>query len=273
MNTTEKKIVAHLGSMREKHGVVGVKAEFESEGASFTELEKLCEIVGQADLDLVLKIGGPEDVWGILQALDLGVSEIVAPMVESAYALFKFLAAIEQHVPAKKRTELLTAVNVETIQAYDNLRDILAVGKEFGLDSITIGRVDFTGSKYFRVDDAKISVADSRKEIGSSFVSDAVLDICKQAKDAGFRTAMGGGIEGHSEAFIQELIDRRLLDRFETRKVVFEGTQAMGTFETAVRDAHRFDLMWIEYLIELFGPAADRHKARIPLLERRIKGW
>ena len=93
MNNLEKKMVLILQDLKENHHVVGVKAEFEAEGTRLEEAMRLKEVVSKAGLDLTIKIGGCEAIKDMYEARVIGVNKIVAPMVETAYALKKYLMA------------------------------------------------------------------------------------------------------------------------------------------------------------------------------------
>lgn len=261
MNTKEKELVALLKTMREKYGVLGVKAEFEAEGTRITELMRLKDVASRAGVILAVKIGGPEDVWGILQARQVGVSEIVAPMVESAYALEKFLDAFKKHVTEDEREETVAAVNVETAQTYGNIDALIEVGKKQGLHGVTVGRVDLIGSMGLK-----------RDSINSPKVFKITESICKKAKAAGLRTVMGGGIEKDSKDFVRKLTDANLLDRFETRKIIFNAKAACADYENAVRDAHRFDKIWLLNKQDHYSAIAGEDKAMFEKLDKRIAG-
>ena len=90
MNILEKKMVAVLQDLKENHNVVGVKAEFEAEGTRLEEAMRLKEVVSKAGIDLTIKIGGCEAIKDMYEARVIGVAKIVAPMIESAYALKKY---------------------------------------------------------------------------------------------------------------------------------------------------------------------------------------
>src|SRR3954467_3758924 len=94
MNLTEKKMVVLLKELKEKHSVTGVKMEFEAEGTRIEEAMRLKEISMKAGLCLTTKIGGCEAIKDMFEAGSLGTSHLVAPMVESAYALKKYLQAV-----------------------------------------------------------------------------------------------------------------------------------------------------------------------------------
>ena len=87
MNSLERKMVAVLTDLRENHHVNGVKAEFEAEGTRLEEAMRLKEVVSAAGIGLTIKIGGCEALRDMYECRVLGVARIVAPMIESAYAL------------------------------------------------------------------------------------------------------------------------------------------------------------------------------------------
>ena len=101
MNALEKKMVALLTEMRESHNVVGVKAEFEAEGTRLEEAMRLKEVSLKAGLGLTLKIGGCEAIKDMFEAASLGTEHLVAPMVETPYALKKYLQAVKLVVPGR----------------------------------------------------------------------------------------------------------------------------------------------------------------------------
>jgi len=260
VNDKERSLIKHLQKMRERYGVVGVKAEFEAEGSTFEEVMRLKLIASAAGVGVALKIGGAEDVWGIKQAIKLDVTDIVAPMIESPYALRKFLEAIKKFVSVEERESVTLAVNIETGQACDQFDAILAVGKANGLESVTVGRVDLVES-----------LGIGRGEIDSEKAFELTAEVCRKAKSAGFRSTMGGGIEVGSQVFISRLANFGILDRFETRKIIFETQEGLKFYKDAIKDAHSFELGWLENKLEYHDSIIKGDEGRRSMLKKRIE--
>ena len=77
-----------------------MKQSLEDEGASFDELKKMRKITKAAGVQHNIKVGGCEAKTDIYSCEKIGVSGIVAPMVETAYALRKFI-----QITSKNKTQ------------------------------------------------------------------------------------------------------------------------------------------------------------------------
>jgi len=237
MNTIEEKMVELLKNMKKHYGIVDLKAEFEAEGTRMNELMRLKEVANNAGLSIAMKIGGAEAITDLFEALKVGVSSIVAPMIESPYALKKYLDALEKHVPKNTRKGIRFTAMIETIQGYKNVDEILSQDKNGLLNTLSVGRVDMSGSLNL-----------SRDEINSDKVYQIVENIFTKAKKRGLNTVMGGGIAKEAISFIKKLVSKKLLDRYETRKIVFS-TNLQTTpakMEEGIIKANLFELFWLQ---------------------------
>ena len=87
-----KKILEELKS---KNYLKGIKVEFESEVISNAELKYLSDILKDLDIDLTIKLGGATSILDVKKAREFNAKTIVAPMVESAYTVKKFVETVK----------------------------------------------------------------------------------------------------------------------------------------------------------------------------------
>ena len=181
MNNTERKMLDILKYLKEEHDVIAIKAEFEAEGSRTDELVMLNEIIFRADMKLYIKIGGCEAVRDLDQCRLLGASGIMAPMIESSFAMTKFINAAHK-VYGNEWENIEWIINAETVLCHQNLDSILEVSKGF-LSTVSIGRVDLSASMGL-----------SRSEINGDVVFAKAHDIAVRSKAMGYKVNFGGGI-------------------------------------------------------------------------------
>jgi len=260
MNKHEYEMVDTLKRLKNDFGVFEIKAEFENEGSRMVELMRLKDVASQAGLPIILKIGGVEAVSNMYEALSIGAKGIVAPMTETAFSTKKFVDAIETFIPEDNRKDIEFAINVETITAHNNFDEMLELEKIKLLSSITVGRVDFTGS-----------LGVGRDKIDSDEVSNYCKNIFEKSKAKGLKTALGGGISLNSVDFITQLVKENLLDKFETRKIVFN-KDAIKTIEKGLPEAIKFELQWLKSKRRYYHLITQEDEKRIEMIERRLNG-
>ncbi|HQM43503.1 MAG TPA: aldolase/citrate lyase family protein [Smithellaceae bacterium] len=259
MNTLERRMVDALKDLRENHHVIGVKAEFEAEGTRMEEALRLKEVCMKADLGITLKIGGCEAIKDMYESRVIGVERIVAPMVETAYALKKFLEATKLVYPKDECEDLKFAVNIETIDACKAFDKMLMLPLIDKLDGVVMGRVDLTGSMGL-----------TREDVNAQVVLDMTRELFIKAKEKGLECAVGGGVSATSLPFFKEL--GNLIDRYETRKVIFQCPEVLEDKPDAgILKAVGFELMWLKNKRDYYGLIFAEDAQRITMLEARYK--
>ncbi|MCR5485318.1 MAG: aldolase [Clostridiales bacterium] len=256
MDKTGRQMLDTLKKLRDDFGIIAVKAEFEAEGSRTDELVMLNEIVYRADMDLYVKIGGCEGIRDLDQCRLLGASGIMAPMIETPFAMKKFVAAANK-VYGDRLDSMEWIINAETKTCRENLDDILEVGKGF-LNTVSIGRVDLSGSMGL-----------TRAEINGDEVFEATCDIATRSKKAGYNVNFGGGISFDAIPFIIRMYG--YTDRFETRKIVFRASNDEKTLKLGILTAMEFEILYLKNKCAFYNRMASEDAQRLVMLEKRLE--
>lgn len=194
-----------------------LKGEFEAEGLNRIELAAEAIWAARRGLAYLVKIGGCEAKSDIDYLQKLGIRSIVAPMIESPFAMSKYMGMLPDgafdHV----------GVTIETFHAVDRIDAILDAGTK--LTNVTIGRSDLTAS----FGGSSTNCAETLEK---------TLKVARSAKARGLEVTMGGSVDSKTREILRaghELAT--LLDAVETRKIVMTLPMFMqdGTFEDSIR--------------------------------------
>lgn len=256
MNKREMQMLDSLRELKEVYGVYGVKAEFEAEGSRMDELIGLRELVLRADLSFVIKIGGCEAVHDMNQCKLLGATGIMAPMIETSFAMSKFQSAAER-VYGEDMDTVEWIINAETKTCLANYDDILKQSHGF-LHAVTVGRSDLSASMGIK-----------RNEIESQPVYDATRVLVEKSKAYGLTTNFGGNIGIESIPFIQKMSD--VADRFETRKIIVRMDDDSNKLNKAISKALNFELLYLLNKQYYYERLSREDEARIERMKNQIE--
>lgn len=243
-------------SLLKKCGAVGVKTSFEDEGAHPKNVQKLRLLTNKVGLDLNLKIGGAEAKTDFNMGLEMDVDGVVAPMIESEFALSKFTSF-------SKNIDITRGINIESKQGISNIDSMLHSKHMDDIDYVCIGRVDLV-----------TSYDKPRDFIESAEFRNIVTDTLIKIKDKGKKTYMGGSVDISSYDFIRYLYKNNLIDKVETRYIVFKvNDNFLNNFDECIIQAHNFDYEYMNTLLNLGTMDIKQYSDRRDFIKKRIDNY
>jgi hypothetical protein len=259
MKSRERHMVEILRRGKEQFGYVSVKAEFEAEGTRIDELMRLVELTHKSGLELTIKVGGCEAVRDLLETRQIGARYIVAPMIETPYALSKFIGAKNLVFGPDERSDTDFLFNIETATGFKNRRELVKQAKSVdGVQGVVFGRVDYSGS-----------LGMSRDSINGEAITDDILEVAELCMESELDLVVGGGVSRDSIDCLREIAQIRLT-RFETRKIVFLGESiASDEIHQGLLNAVHFELLWLLNKQDYYQALSREDDARISMLESR----
>jgi 4-hydroxy-2-oxoheptanedioate aldolase len=228
--------------------IISLKGEFEAEGLTRDSIAAEAAWAARHGLPYLVKIGGCEAKSDMHFLLMQGIDSIVAPMIESAFAMRKYQAMLPsgafKHV----------GVTIETVTAVERIEDILDAGCK--LSEVTVGRSDLTAS------------------FGGGGVNcpetiSMVKTVARAARTRGLKTTMGGTINTETCKLLLEDDELRdLIACVETRKCVMPVEKFLEP--DALKDAFAVETALLEMQISSYGAIGDAAKSRKSVLLERL---
>lgn len=235
-----RKVAKKIRELVDDHGCVMMKLATEDEALTQDELRARIDNFAQI-LPIEVKIGGPGARGDLEFCRSAGIHHIIAPMVESPYALHDFLAGARE-IYGEKDARLRLGVNIETVTAAKNVAAILAIEQNPRLAQVTVGRGDLSQSMKSRPDSPDVMKLARR--------------VLKAARGS-YATSVGGGVEpGNVERIAKELRPEFV----NTRNFAFRSDAS----PEAIREALRTEILLCQ------AGGTKRALARIASLKMRI---
>jgi|LakMenE01Jun11ns_1017448.scaffolds.fasta_scaffold9675644_2 4-hydroxy-2-oxoheptanedioate aldolase len=231
-------------------GVIGIKQSFEDEGALLEDVISVRRITELCNLLSFVKVGGCEANTDIYNCLKIGINGIIAPMVETPFAVSKFMDCYD------KKAQYFIVIESKT--AYENIDDILSIAHS-KLTGIIVGRSDL--SKSYNL---------NKNEADSDFILSITENIFVKAKKYNLLTTLGGNISVKSSKFIEKMYHLNLLNRFETRNVVIDlNNNNINKIDLVIQEAMNFEILLLRNKLQNSSALIEDYKRRIDLLSSR----
>jgi hypothetical protein len=258
MHTSRTEILEQLLILKKDHGLLGIKAEFEAEGSSYNDLVGLRYITALGQIRLHLKIGGAEAMRDLTDSLYLGVDGVIAPMIESPFALKKFQDSLAKTYADQA---IHTSINIETKNAVDQIDQILELAKG-SIHNITLGRTDLSASYM-----DPVIVPDC------GIIMEIVSMIGRKARAAGLGFTVGGSISVESLKAFSRLPEADLgcIQAIETRKVMLSAETALHNPDS-ITEAIRFEELYLAFKEEVELARLEEDHKRLEKLRKRKSG-
>ena len=194
--------------MTDFSNITSLKGEFEAEGLSRDSVAAEAAFAARNGLPYLVKIGGCEAKSDLRFMMLQGIRSVVAPMIESAFAMQKYQDMIPEgafdHV----------GVTVETVDAVQRIEALLDAGGK--LTEVTVGRTDLTASY-------------GGADVNSDETVSMVKTVARAAAKRGLPTTMGGSINAKTvELLLRDDELRDLIAAVETRKCVMTVEAFLG---------------------------------------------
>ena len=253
-----EKILKKLKTM----GVTAVKQSTEDEGSTFDDIILMRKMTKKIKIKLNVKVGGCEAKNDIFFCKRNKIDGIVAPMVESEYALTKFVQCAR--IDKKKKLYF----NVETISAVKNLSKMISAKNFKYINGIVFGRSDLAGS----LNKSK-NFVNSKKIF--NLIEKCILKTKKKV-NKNFIFKLGGSITPKSQKFIKFLFDKKFLNFIETRNIEIKLTdKSIENLYEIIPLAFQFEIEWLKIrakkIKKIDQRLAIQYNKRILEIDERLK--
>ncbi len=228
----KEKLTNLLNELKQYHNIYGVKAEFETEENSFEELLYLREVTSKINLNFTIKIGGSGSLKDICEVKKLNADTILAPMIESKYALKKYVDTVKLVYSEDELKNIQLLINIETIDGFNNLNKIVKDENFKYIAGIVLGRNDLVSSMGLR-----------KECVNSNEILNIANTIAKEMEEQNKILIIGGCIDTNSIDFFDK-ISSKSFKKFETRKIIFNLSDSLD--KKSIYKAIEFEKLWLE---------------------------
>ncbi len=238
-------------------GAKAFKLELESEYIQEPLCREISNIIKENSLLFALKLGGFSSYNDILISKNIDADIIIAPMVETDYALKKFIETLRCTYSSFEISNKKIFINIETKSGIENFDKILNSKYFETLDGIVIGRGDLTSS--FEIPHSLVNSNDVKK---------IIIPVIEKCLNNNKKVILGGNITAKSVEFLKDFSS--IISGFETRKIFFDfDTVNKENLDNIINKAIEFEIFYLEMLFEIQNQR--NIKDRINTLKDRLQ--
>lgn len=216
-----------LKTLKNNYNAISIRIDLAAEVYCQKDIETLCELAKNNNLSVTIKIGGCDSASQIYEAKKYGAKSIISPMLETPFALKKFVDNCRKIYSDSEIHNINLYPNIETITAYKNVNEILSIPEINYIKGIVLGRDDMAAS---------IELSD----INSDKMLEIAQKLCFVAKKHNIDFIIGGAIRPNAVEFLKKFPK---IKRYETRMIVFDGN--FISLE-GITKAIEFEIEWLK---------------------------
>lgn len=239
-----------LKELKADYGLLSLKAGTEWEDMNYAEINHLHSL-GQGELPILVKIAGPEAKTDLRHLRAIGVNGILGPMIESEYALEKFVITTKKAYEGSGITPLL-AINIETIQGYQQLDALLASPYFQDIDTVVIGRLD-------------LSLSMQISDVDNPEVVRVTQDTAHRVRQAGKHVSIGGFVNPGSAGSLQD----GEVDRLSTIHTMFDLAKVKDP-GASIWKAIEFEIAYYRSLLTIHPERNAFYQERIEVSQAKL---
>ncbi len=239
-----------LTELKLHYGLVSLKAGTEWEDMNYSEIAHL-NALSNKQLPTLVKIAGPEAKTDLRHMREIGINGILGPMIESVYSLEKFVITSKQVYEGSQIRPML-AINVETIQGYQQL-DLMMDSPFFNeIDLVVIGRLD-------------LSLSMKIEDVDHPEVVKITQDLASRISRRGKHVSIGGFVNPGTAVALQNMD----VDRLSTIHTMFDLNKVKDA-TTSIQKAIEFEIAYYESLIPINPHRKAFYQSRITTSQAKL---
>jgi hypothetical protein len=143
--------------------------------------------------------------------------------------------------------------------AYKNFKEMVSCDGFEDLYHITLGRVDFVSS-----------MSKDRSYVNSQEMFDIAIDMFSVAREYTKKVYLGGAITIDSEDFLKKLFGRGLLDKFETRYVMYDPAITLKNLQEGLINGQKLELGILRNRQQMYYRESQKEVDRITMISERV---